>query len=174
MIMDQYMNKLKQRVFQAKEERVEEQQRLICAFQAPLISLTLILPGGYGNYPAWQALFQRGCDRLDSTFPRPLSRTTRLGQWGPEAFYAVDQDPMAIKEKTCQLEDEEPIGRLFDMDVIDRQGMPVSRTLLGKPPRTCLVCERPAVECYVSRNHSMATVMEAVTKRLENALIDER
>lgn len=168
------MNKLKQRVFRAKEERAAEQQRLIRAFQAPLISLTLILPGGYDAYPHWQALFGRGCARLDSTFSIPLSRTTRLGQWGPEAFYAVDQDPMAIKEKTCQLEDEEPLGRLFDMDVIDRQGRPVSRTLLGKPLRTCLVCELPAVECYVSRNHSLDTVMETVTKRLEDAIIDER
>lgn len=174
MSMNEHLNELKQRVFQAKEERAAEQQRLICAFQAPLISMTLILPGGYAAYPQWQALFGRGCTRLDRTFPKALSRTRRLGQWGPEAFYVIDQDPMAIKDKTCQLEDEEPLGRLFDMDVIDRQGKPVSRTLLGKPFRTCLVCQLPAVECYVARNHSLDTVMTAVTKRLEGAIIDER
>lgn len=168
--MKQPIEELKRQVFKAKETRAAEQRRLIREFRMPLISFTLILPGGYFQYSKWPEVWKLACASLDDAFPESFYSQNRLGEWGPEAFYAIDLEASTIKQTTCRLEDETPLSRLYDMDVIDLSGIPVSRTSLGAAPRQCLICDQPAVECYVTRRHSLESLVEEVKSRMDHGI----
>lgn len=85
---------------------------------------------------------------------------------GYEAFYSVDANPDFIKELMVSLEDQDRIGRLFDIDVLRPDGSKVSREDMGSAPRTCLLCGQPAHVCSRSRRHSVAELTAEIGKIL--------
>ena len=85
---------------------------------------------------------------------------------GYEAFYSVDANPDFIKELMVSLEDQDRLGRLFDIDVLRPDGSKVSREDMGSAPRTCLLCGQPAHVCSRSRRHSVAELTAEIGKIL--------
>ena len=91
---------------------------------------------------------------------------------GPEAIYVVDVKPRLLKSATVELEDQHPLGRLWDLEVVAPGQRVLSRKLLGLPERRCLVCERPASECGRARRHSLPElldVMQRIVKRYDHS-----
>jgi holo-ACP synthase len=97
-----------------------------------------------------------------------LSRQIRWKNTGPEAIYVVDVDAELLKAAAAELEDEHPLGRLWDLDVIAPGQRVLSRKQLGLPARRCLLCERPAFECGRTRRHSLKELI-AVIQRIVNS-----
>ena len=93
-----------------------------------------------------------------------LKRSLILDRTGPEAFLCVDADALDVKRLLVPLEDASKLGRLYDIDIIGRDGKKISRSDIGKPGRTCLLCGRPARECSRSRTHSVAELTAAIEK----------
>jgi Phosphoribosyl-dephospho-CoA transferase (holo-ACP synthetase) len=52
------------------------------------------------------------------------------------------------------LEQQHPLGRLFDLDVLQADGRSLSRREFDLPPRRCLICDELAAACGRSRRHS--------------------
>ncbi len=75
--------------------------------------------------------------------------------------------PVPLKKLLCQLEDNHPLGRLFDIDVIAETGK-VGREALSMPERTCLLCDRPAFECGRSRRHTVEALQRQTLRIMEN------
>jgi holo-ACP synthase/triphosphoribosyl-dephospho-CoA synthase len=65
-----------------------------------------------------------------------------------------------LKRICTEIEDGCPVGRLFDMDVTETDGMQLRR----QSERACIVCGRPGRECASRRLHSAGEVMEASEK----------
>ena len=84
---------------------------------------------------------------------------------GPEWMAAVVASAPDLKLKLCELEDQEPLGRLWDLDVIVADG-PLSRSVFGIPPRKCLICDEEAHTCARSRAHSMAELEDAIVSMM--------
>ena len=63
---------------------------------------------------------------------------------GYEAYLITPLPLLEAKRIAVQIEDAHPLGRLFDIDIIDKDGVPVSRARVGSRPRRCLVCDREA------------------------------
>ena len=157
-------------VMEAKERRMRRQQRLFKAYRLPLVSFTLNLPGGYAYYDTWASVWQRGRQELEKMFPDSLHTSSRVGLWGPETFLALPRHPHAIKEMTVKLEEQHSLGRVFDIDVICQDGVPFSRSRLGKPPRQCVLCQCAAVECYVNKTHPLEEIQEKVSSMIKKGL----
>lgn len=87
---------------------------------------------------------------------------------GCEAMFCVEGDAKEIKRRLCALEDDLPIGRLWDIDVLYGLGEKVSRTDLGLPPRKCLLCDQPAPVCARSRAHSVDELAKKTTQIIRN------
>ena len=51
--------------------------------------------------------------------------------------------------------EETKIGRLYDIDVLEKENTKISRKDLGFPERKCLLCNNPACQCGRSRKHSI-------------------
>jgi holo-ACP synthase len=91
-----------------------------------------------------------------------LHRQVRNDPTGPEALLVVDAEAHALKEATTRLEDEHPLGRLWDIDVIDPLRGAISRKDLGQPSRRCLLCAEDAHACARSRAHSLDELQRAM------------
>jgi holo-ACP synthase len=93
-----------------------------------------------------------------------LNREVRLKITGPEALLVVDADSRKLKEATTRLEDEHPLGRLWDLDVLDPAEGAISRRTLSQAPRRCLLCGESAHHCTRSRAHPLSSLQEAIQK----------
>ena len=87
---------------------------------------------------------------------------------GYEAYLITDLPLLEAKRIAVQIEDSHPLGRLFDIDIIDKDGVPVSRYRVGSSPRRCLVCNREARYCMRMRWHTQEEIWERI-----NAMVDE-
>jgi holo-ACP synthase/triphosphoribosyl-dephospho-CoA synthase len=89
------------------------------------------------------------------------------GPAGYRGFVAAAAEGLALKTLALRIEETHPLGRLFDLDVLDGEGK-ISRTVLGAEERKCLVCGGGAFACGRSRAHTVEELIEAVIKIMEH------
>ena len=146
-------------VLDARENRAAVQQNILREFpDGALISFTMNIPGMYKNYSLVTMAFEEGIARLESQLSRVgatiLYRRKELANTGCEWYCMVNMQALHLKKLTVALEDGHPLGRLFDMDVLDIHGSAVRGTQAGRKERTCLICESPVWACSRNRTHS--------------------
>ncbi|MBR1803754.1 MAG: citrate lyase holo-[Muribaculaceae bacterium] len=86
---------------------------------------------------------------------------------GYEAYLVTTLSNEQAKRATCKIEDEHPLGRLFDLDVITPTGEPLSRTSIGHDNRRCLLCDNEARYCMRNHTHSQADIQQAIAQMIE-------
>lgn len=163
-----------QQMLLRREERAQEQRAMLEETRcAALVSFTLNIPGPVKQSPALQRAFEAGKEQLSLLFAGHIlkTRTTRAVT-GSELLLALDLAPEAVKSRLVQLENSHPIGRLFDMDVLDREGAPLSRTALSAPRRRCLVCGQDAKLCARSAAHSPEALQSRIASLLDGYFRD--
>ena len=148
----------------ARDRRVEIQNNMLqkAAGRGCLVCLTLNIAGDVKRTPMTRMLFEEGVaefeslgfDIQDSCFVDEVT--------GSEAFWLLAEDGSKVKEAVERLEDSFAAARLFDFDVIEPDGLKLSRA----EARRCLICERPAAECARSRRHGLDQVKKATEKLL--------
>lgn len=157
----------------ARERRAQRQRELLAAYGLPLVSFTMNIAGPVKNSPSIRRGFALGRELLFGQLRRvkaPLVfREETDAPTGCEGLYVVDMEATKLKAITVELEENTPLGRLFDLDVLD----PGGRKLERPAPRRCLVCGRPVSECARSRAHSVPELQEK-THALLTAALDRR
>ncbi|WHH60852.1 citrate lyase holo-[acyl-carrier protein] synthase [Petroclostridium sp. X23] len=150
----------------SRDRRAERQRELINRFGVALISFTINMPGkfkdtpvsrtlhGEGMHVLRKALSEKGAIVLDQEIYKPIT--------GPEAYISVNMDELELKKILVEIEDQHPVGRLFDFDVIDTSYHIVKRSEVGQPSRKCLICEQDAVICVRSQRHSYDELIEKI------------
>ena len=163
------MNVSLQEILDARERRVQTQNRLLARYQKPVICFTMNIPGpekynreiavGFwlGNRLLQQAL--QGLSVLD--------RQVCCESTGCESFYVVDHPAQALKQLTVAIEEASPLGRLFDMDVLDADGSHLHR----ETARQCLLCEKDASVCARSRAHGLDALLQRTRSLLDMAVV---
>lgn len=151
-------------MLKAREARAMEQRRLLEEYGKPVLSFTMNIPGPVKDTPLIRRGFAWGQEALSFRVPKGklLYQAARMGVTGCEALYVVDMDPAALKAAAVQIEDDTPLGRLFDMDVLDPQGNQLRREGFGGKSRDCLVCGQPGRGCASRRSHTVAQLQQAV------------
>lgn len=81
---------------------------------------------------------------------------------GIEALIALDMSPEKLKRICVEIEEQHPAGRLFDMDVIAKNGEKLGRS----EPRKCFICAKNASVCARSRAHTVEELQKAVQRML--------
>lgn len=159
----------------ARERRAEQQRELLEAFQQTLVCFTMNIAGPVKNSPLIGRGYALGRRLLRQQLAAAGMEVTHFEEirekTGNEAFFLVDSSPLAVKKITSEIEDSAPIGRLFDMDVLDKTGRKIDRQELGKEGRRCLICGGMATACARSRAHGVAQLQEKTTQILEAALL---
>lgn len=149
-------------VLAARETRAAKQQELISHFARPVVSYTLNIAGPVKNGPAFRRCFDEGLARLHRELRYAglpiLHEENTDAPTGCEALIAVDGDAMRIKALCAGIEDEDEMGRLFDMDVIDPQRGKLDRSELGLEPRRCIICGAIGSGCASRRLHPVSAL----------------
>ncbi len=160
-----------QEVLDARDRRAEEQRRLLALHGRPLLSFTMNIPGPVKDSPLIRRGFDEGLCLLDAALDRAgiarLSRKENRAVTGCELLCALEAPAEQIKALCLRIEDESPMGRLFDMDVIGPDG----RKLARGEERRCLVCGAAGRGCASRRLHSLEELRAAVTRLLREGLL---
>ena len=156
----------------AREHRQEVQRMLLSEHHLPVISFTLNIVGPVKVFPLALRTFHEGIRLIETqchAWKIPIIATySTTSHTGHEYFWAVDGDARFIKENLCLLEDSVALGRLFDIDVIQTDGMKISRTDLGFSTRKCLICNQEAFVCSRARTHSVKELLEQECQIMTN------
>lgn len=144
-----------QEILDSRENRVNTQKTLLEKYKKPLVCFTMNIPGPVKTDRDVIIGFAMGERLLKRSLQgHILYAHSHSPATGCEGFYVVDMDAKELKKLTVELEEIDPIGRLFDMDVLDTNGQKVSRGELGYAPRKCLLCNENAVVCAGRRTHA--------------------
>ncbi|MDU7389689.1 citrate lyase holo-[acyl-carrier protein] synthase [Atlantibacter hermannii] len=137
-----------------------------------LISFTVVAPGPVKDCDLTRRIFSHGLLALDALATRagwPVkARASFAFVTGPEALIAINAPAPAVKQATISLEQTHPLGRLWDIDVLTPHGEILSRQQFSLPPRTCLICSRPAALCAREQTHTLAQLLAHMEARLND------
>ena len=153
----------------SRERRMYKQHELLKKYNLPLISFTLNIPGAIKTNDEIRRAFNLGNTLITSTLRmkrfRLLHREEHHTFTGDEAFYVVDAPLKALKQAMLESEELYKIGTLFDIDVISKNGLKVSRTELGFNEKKCLLCSKNAKDCGRNRTHSADELLSKRTRK---------
>ena len=150
-----------------RDARVERQKAMLAPGKGAVVSFTVNMPGPVKDTENARSIFHAG---LQSVIACATTAGWDVLEWqaifpktGPEALFLVDAGHVAVKEAMVVIEESHPLGRLFDLDVLDPKGAPVARKEGGRQLRACLLCGEPAAVCGRSRAHSFEELTCRIT-----------
>ncbi len=149
-------------VLEAREKRVETQKQLLSTYKTSLICFTLNIAGPVKTTPIIERAFFEGVNLLKKRFKENIVHSeTHIMVTGSEGFFCVSKDAKQAKDICIDIENNHPLGRLFDMDVLTENGEKLSRDTY----RGCLVCGKAGRECAAGRLHSVEE-LQTITNRI--------
>lgn len=159
-------------ILDAREHRAERQLSMLACNGDCVISFTLNIPGPVKLNSLIRKSFTKGLEKIERKLKKNhidvIQKEQRVEETGCEALFSVAcDDVLKIKGMMVVIEENHPLGRLYDIDVISKEGVPVSRIMLGYPVRRCLLCDRMAHECARSQRHDYKLLIrktEAIMK----------
>lgn len=150
------------------ERHLRQQQLLNEAKGKSLVCLTVIMPGKVKRNSLSLTVAHAAVDAIRKSFAPSITYSEERDlSTGYEAYFIVDTDEKQAKQTVCSIEEEHLLGRLFDVDVIKQDGVPMSRTELGLPQRRCLLCNNEARYCMRNRTHSQAELQAEIERLVE-------
>ena len=147
-----------------REARANEQELLRKEYGGTIISFTMNIPGPVKTNELIRRAFDKGKSLLLGRLEGKMNHASEVHEdTGDELLLSVRDIPAeTLKELAVGIENSSPVGRLYDIDVIDAQGRKLSRENFRK----CLICDRQAQECARSRTHTVKEMQEAVINLL--------
>lgn len=158
--------KILMEILDSREVRARKQKELIEKYRASLISFSLNIPGRKKDSELYRAIHREGLSYLEKAIRdkkiRLIYQEKEDKNTGSEAFLVLDEDALEIKKLTIEIEEIHPLGRIFDMDVFDREGNQIGRSQIGVRPRTCLLCHKEVRLCMREKNHSYEELISRI------------
>ena len=156
-----------QDMLRARDERAARQAAFRSRYGVAVVSFTMNIAGE----TKVDAEIRRAFDEGVRCIRRELARMhapvpadfVHAPFTGCEALWAVDAAPELLKKRMQLIEESCPLGRLFDIDVIDAKGQHLSR----EQERSCLICGGPVRACARSRTHSVQELSQRTHEIIE-------
>lgn len=153
-------------ILKSREDRANKQVELLKEYPYSLISFTLNTPGEIKDNDLYRKIYKEGIKAILETlkshnlkviFCEEISKIT-----GPECYIIVATDAHNLKKLMVDIEDEHKLGRIFDIDVFDKNHEQISRSEMRLRPRKCLICNEDARICMRNRTHSYEELIRKV------------
>ena len=168
-------------ILEAREDRVRRREALRKETRCPVISVTMNIPGAVKDSPMIRTVFRLFMAdqwygpliiRKHHLNDRIVSLTEELYEkTGPESLEAFSVPARELKRICIEAEESDPVGRLFDFDVCDEEGNAISRTDLGLPERSCLVCGATGRTCASRQLHPIGVVRAEAERLMKEYLL---
>lgn len=159
-------------IMASREARADFQTDLCREYGKAVVALKLNIPGPVKDSKGIREIFACGLEAyyevlIKEENLKPCFEKMVLADSGPEYFSVVDLDPRKLKRLLLALEDQHPLGRLMDFDVLSGEGESISRSDFDLPGRTCLVCGEPVLSCSRSRGHGLEALQNVINQMFE-------
>lgn len=153
-----------EQLLNARDERHEMQLRLIEDYpESTLVVLTIVVPGSEKRTADSMRIADEAVSELRKAFAGSIDKEIiRDLQTGFEAYFLIPKDEKEAKIITSEIEDTHPLGRLFDIDIIGKDGVPMTRSAIGKAGRKCLLCDEDARVCMRKGTHTRQQVIDKI------------
>ena len=153
-----------------RERRAVKQREMLDKRKAPLVSFTMNIPGPEKTSPLVERAFDLGACLIRETLGEVdiAEEYEKHSKCGPVLILSVNADAEKLKKSFTKIEDDHPIGRLFDIDVIDPSGAHLSRG----SERGCIVCGAPGRACARSRRHPVEELVAITNKIMRDFFLD--
>ena len=154
-----------------RERRSCKQEEYRNKYHTTVISFCMNIPGPVKTNPDISKVFQSGVQDilsfLQSSDIKILESPEYNEKTGNELLLAIDStDSKHIKNAMTHIEETHPLGRLFDIDVINPDGIKMSRNTFRK----CFICNCQAQECASARKHSVPEMQEYIDSKIQEYL----
>lgn len=153
-----------------REHRVFEQDKMRNTYHTPLISFTMNIPGPIKSAPIIRRAFDEGkrilFQDLENNNLKILGCNESHECTGDELLIAINANPELLKDITSSIEEHHPYGRIFDIDVLDKNGNKLSR----KQYRSCLICDKQAQDCARNRTHTVDELTRVINDLLSTEI----
>ncbi|MFT8361560.1 MAG: citrate lyase holo-[acyl-carrier protein] synthase [Sporolactobacillus sp.] len=154
-------------ILEGREVRAQQIARLNDQNAGTVVSFTVNYPGADKLTPQAEVIYHAGVKAIENKINARLCKeTVRFS--GYEALFVTSLSAIDTKKAMIALEETHTLGRLFDIDVFEKDLTKVSRDDLSLPKRKCLLCERPAVICGRSRRHRVEELQEEINHRVDS------
>lgn len=156
-------------LLESREKRWQLQRQLIQDNPGlTLVCLTVIMPGNVKRNAQSLVVAHAAVEAIQEAFGPSIQwqREQDLST-GYEGYYLVDMSMIDCKRLACEIEDNHPLGRLFDIDVINTHVEPVSRSVIGREGRKCLLCDQDARYCMRNHTHSRDELQQKIQQMIE-------
>lgn len=156
-------------LLESREKRWQLQRQLIQDNPGlTLVCLTVIMPGNVKRNAQSLVVAHAAVEAIQEAFGQSIQwqREQDLST-GYEGYYLVDMSMIACKRLACEIEDNHPLGRLFDIDVINTHVEPVSRSVIGREGRKCLLCDHNARYCMRNHTHTRDELQQKIQQMIE-------
>ena len=159
-----------QEILDSREARVRTQTELLHDYHTPLICFTMNIAGPIKTSPLIERAFREGVRLIDEATRsyEVLEHREEHTNCGPVAFYSLIAEPDILKERMVEIEQNHPIGRLFDIDIIDSEGRKITRST----ERGCLICGAPGRACAAGRLHPVSELTSRTYTMMSNYFVD--
>ena len=149
-------------ILDARELRAQRLEDLTSEYpQRTLLSFKLNIPGSIKAHPILDLVFDQALTKITEQLTEFKIHDLSKKNTGPELILSTSLPAKKTKGLMIAIEESEPIGRLYDIDVVYR-GLALSRSQFSIPDRPCLVCNRSARICSRSKAHSLTDVLNVV------------
>lgn len=159
-------------ILSARERRLKERQQSLRLYGGTAVSIQLNIPGETKDSTDYRNTLKVAVSSVLLSVKRAsvlvLKEHVQFYKTGPEALFIFDANAIELKKLMVEIEEEHPLGRLFDIDVYDKNDHPLSRTTLMLPARKCYVCNDVAKVCGRSKRHDLPIVIERVHQLIAN------
>jgi len=147
------------KILEAREERWNHRCSLTEKFSSPVITMTMNIPGPQKVSELYikvhNLILEDFLKTLKDAGFSLIHQEARVSYDGPEAFLVIDGDASSLKQICMQIEEEHPLGRLADIDVMDKNKNNSSRKDFKVPERRCIICGEPVHRCIIAKAHSL-------------------
>ena len=143
-----------------REKRYYKILSLIDRYKQPVICGKINYPGANKNTQEATKAFNALEKLLIKEFlEKSLYSKTHHGKDGSSLLIVINCGAVKAKEICIDIENKHPLGRVFDIDIYNTKGTPISRTELGHKPRKCVVCDGYGKICTRTQKHTYEEVI---------------
>lgn len=157
-------------ILESREHRAMMQKNILKKNPSPLICFTMNIAGPVKTSPKIVRAFDYGLGQLEKQLFKYEIHTKNVeyDKSGPTAYISVSAPANDLKKICTDIEESCPLGRLFDMDVLDQSGTKLAR----ESERSCIVCKKKGRSCAAGRLHPLEEILRITDELITNHFIE--